>query len=176
MLKLIGIFIVVVVAGVLLFAASRPDTFSVQRSTSIKAPPEKIFALVNDLKQWPAWSPWGKKDPNQKITYGLITAGQGASFAWEGNKEVGQGEMKVAASTPASLVRLDLHFIKPFEGRNQVDFKLEAQGDSTQVVWDMSGPAPFINKVMGLFMNFDKMIGKDFEEGLANLKALAEKP
>ncbi len=175
MLKLLGILIVVVVAGVLLFAASRPDTLSVTRSLSMKAPPEKIYALVNDLAKWQSWSPYEVKDPGMKRTLGAVTAGVGATYAWEGNKEVGQGEMAISRSTAPSLVSMQLHFIKPFEGRNQADFKMDAQGDSTLVTWHMHGPAPFINKLMGVFMNLDQMIGKDFEVGLKNIQTMVEK-
>jgi Polyketide cyclase / dehydrase and lipid transport len=174
MLKLILLVVVVVIAGVLAAAAMRPNTFNVKRSISIKAPPEKIHPLINDLKAWTTWSPYEAKDPAMKRSYGAITAGAGASYAWDGNKNVGQGEMQISATTP-NLVTMQLHFIKPFEGRNEADFKLTPQGDSTEVVWDMHGPAPFMNKLAGLFMNLDQMIGKDFEIGLANLKALAEK-
>jgi hypothetical protein len=175
MFKLIGILIVVVVAGVLLYAASRPDTLSVTRSLSMKAPPEKIYALVNDLAKWQSWSPYEVKDPGMKRTLGAVTTGVGATYAWEGNNAVGQGEMAISTSTAPSLVSMQLHFIKPFEGRNQADFKLEPQGDSTLVTWNLHGPAPFINKLMGVFINMDTMIGKDFEIGLQNLKAIVEK-
>jgi Polyketide cyclase / dehydrase and lipid transport len=174
MLKLILIVVAVIIAGVLLFAASRPDTFDVKRSVTIQAPPEKIHPLINDLQAWRSWSPYEAKDPAMKRSFGTITAGKGATYAWDGNKDVGQGEMEISATSP-NLVTMQLHFIKPFEGRNQADFKLTPQGDSTEVVWDMHGPAPFMNKLAGVFMNLDQMIGKDFEIGLANLKALAEK-
>jgi Polyketide cyclase / dehydrase and lipid transport len=175
MLKLILVVVVVAVVGVLLFAASRPDTFSVKRSATIQAPPEKIHALINDFVAWQKWSPWENKDPGMQRTLGTITAGQGATYAWNGNRAVGQGEMAISATHPPSQVTVQLHFIKPFEGRNEVVFQLTPKGDSTEVLWDMHGPAPFMNKLMGVFMNLDQMIGKDFEIGLANLKALAEK-
>jgi uncharacterized protein YndB with AHSA1/START domain len=176
MLKAIALFIVVVVAGVLLFAATRPDSFTVTRAITINAPPQKIHALLSDFQAWRNWSPWENKDPGMKRQLSATTAGTGAKYAWDGNKEVGQGEMTISSSTPPSQVVIQLHFMKPFEARNEVDFTLVPQGEATQVTWLMRGPAPFINKLMGLFMNFDKMIGKDFEAGLANLKALAEKP
>jgi hypothetical protein len=175
MFKLLALLVVAVVAGVLLFAASRPDTFEVTRSLSMKAPPEKIFALVNDFSKWQSWSPYEVKDPSMKRTLGAITVGQGATYAWEGNKEVGQGEMQISESTAPTRVSMQLHFIKPFEGRNQADYTLKADGNSTLVTWHFHGPAPFMNKLAGLFMNLDKMIGKDFEIGLANMKAIVER-
>ena len=175
MLKTIAIVIVVLIAGVLIYAATKPDSFGVQRSTTIKAAPEKIFALIDDLQQWRSWSPYEAKDPAMKRSFGAITAGKGATYAWEGNKDVGQGSMEISGTTPSTLVTLQLHFIKPFEGHNQVDFRLEPQGDMTRVSWDMHGPAPYMSKLMGTFFDMDKMIGKDFEAGLANLKAVAEK-
>ncbi len=175
MLKKIAVVVAVLIAGVLLFAATRPDTFGVQRSATIKAPPEKIFALVNDLQQWRSWSPYENKDPAMKRTFTGPPAGKGAAYAWEGNKEVGQGRMEISGTTPPNLVTIQLDFIKPFEGHNRVDFRIEPQGDTTQVTWAMNGPAPYITKLMSIFVDMDKMIGRDFEVGLANLKAAAEK-
>jgi uncharacterized protein YndB with AHSA1/START domain len=175
MLKIIAILIGLLVLGVLIFAATKPDVFRVQRSASIKAPPEKIFALINDFNAWPAWSPWEKKDPAMKRTLGTTTAGKGATYAWEGNKEVGQGRMEITEAVPSSKVALKLDFLKPFEAHNTVDFTLEPKGDSTNVVWAMQGPTPYFVKLVHVFMDMDKMVGKDFEAGLANLKAAAEK-
>jgi carbon monoxide dehydrogenase subunit G len=175
MLKKIAIAVVVIIAGILIFASTKPDTFSVQRSASIKAPPDKIFPLINDFKRWDAWSPWEKKDPAMKRTWGAVTSGKGAFYAWEGNGDVGQGSMEIADSVPSSKVALKLDFVKPFEGHNTVEFTLAPQGDMTNVTWAMKGPAPFISKVMQVFFNMDSMVGKDFETGLANLKAAAEK-
>jgi len=175
MLKTIALVIVVAIAGVLIFAATKPDTFAVQRSTSIKAPPDRIFPLINDFKRWDAWSPWEKKDPAMKRSYGPTTSGKGAHYAWEGNNDVGQGSMDITESVPPSKVALKLDFVKPFEGHNVVEFTLIPKGESTDVTWSMSGPAPFMSKVMQVFVNMDRMIGKDFEAGLASLKAAAEK-
>ena len=175
MLKTIALVIVVAIAGVLIFAATKPDTFAVQRSTSIKAPPDRIFPLINDFKRWDAWSPWEKKDPAMKRSYGPTTSGKGAHYAWEGNNDVGQGSMAITESVPPSKVALKLDFVKPFEGHNVVEFTLVPRGGSTDVTWSMSGPAPFMSKVMQVFVNMDRMIGKDFEAGLASLKAAAEK-
>ena len=175
MLKTIALVIVVAIAGVLIFAATKPDTFAVQRSTSIKAPPDRIFPLINDFKRWDAWSPWEKKDPAMKRSYGPTTSGKGAHYAWEGNNDVGQGSMDITESVPPSKVALKLDFVKPFEGHNVVEFTQVPRGESTDVTWSMSGPAPFMSKVMQVFVNMDRMIGKDFEAGLASLKAAAEK-
>lgn len=175
MLKKIAIIVVVLIAAILIFAATRPDDFRVQRAASIKAPPEKVFALINDFNRWDAWSPWEKKDPAMKRTFGAATSGKGAKYAWEGNKDVGKGSMEIAESSPSSKVTIKLDFIEPFEGHNIVDFTLEPKGDSTNVTWSMHGPMPFISKVISVFCNMDSMIGKDFEAGLSNLKAAAEK-
>ena len=175
MLKKILIVFAIALAVVLLLAAMKPDTFRVERSASIKAPPEKIFPLIDDFHRWPAWSPWEKKDPAMKRTHSGAPAGKGAVYAWDGNKDVGKGRMEILESNPASKVAIKLDFIEPFEGHNTATFTLKPEGGATNVTWVMDGPAPFISKLMQVFMNFDKMIGKDFEEGLANMKAAAEK-
>jgi uncharacterized protein YndB with AHSA1/START domain len=175
MLKKSAIAILILIAGVLIFAATKPDTFRVERAVSIKAPPDKVFALIDDFKRWEAWSPWEKKDPAMKRTWGTVTSGKGAFYAWEGNSDVGQGSMEIAESVAPSKVVLKLDFVNPFEGHNRVEFTLVPTGDVTNVTWAMQGPAPFITKVMQVFGNLDSMIGKDFEAGLANLKTAAEK-
>jgi hypothetical protein len=175
MIKLIAIVVAILIAGVLLFAATKPDIFRVQRAASIKAPPEKIFAFINDFKRWESWSPWEKKDPAMKRSYGATTSGKGAKYAWEGNKDVGQGSMEIAESVPSSKLTLKLDFLKPFEAHNIVDFTLESKGDSTNVTWAMQGDTPYFAKIIHVFINMDRMVGKDFEAGLANLKAAAEK-
>ena len=176
MFKIILIVVVVLIAGVLAFATTKPDTFTVQRSMTIKAPPEKIFAVVNDFRRWPDWSPWEKLDPAMKRTLGGAESGKGATYAWEGNSKAGAGRMEIIESAPASKVGMQLDFIKPFEGHNIAEFTLTPQGDSTQVNWVMRGPTPFVSKLMQVFVSLDTMIGKDFDEGLANLKTLTEKP
>lgn len=173
-LAIIGVVVVVVIAGILLYAATRPDSFRVQRVVLIDAPPDKVFPLVNDLRKWTAWSPYEKKDPAMKRTFGAVTAGKGATYAWEGNKDVGQGSMEIAESGPRKIL-IKLDFLKPFEAHNMGEFLLEPKGDGTSVTWAIYGPSPYISKVIGTFMNFDDMIGRDFEKGLADLKATAEK-
>ena len=175
MIKVMLIAVAVLIAAVLIFAATKPDTFRVQRAASISAPPEKIFAFIDDFHRWGIWSPWEKKDPAMKRTYGTTTSGKGAVYAWEGNKDVGQGRMEIAASSPPSKVTLKLDFIKPFEAHNIVDFTLEPKGDSVNVTWTMRGDTPYLAKIMHVFINMDRMVGNDFEAGLANLKAAAEK-
>ncbi len=175
MFKILGIVIALAIAGILVFAMTKPDTFWVQRSVGIKAPPEKIFALINDFKAWETWSPWEKKDPAMKRTFGAITSGKGAQYAWEGNKDVGQGSMEITEVVPSSRIVLKLDFLKPFEAHNTVEFTLAAQGDTTTVTWAMHGPANFMSKLMQVFMSMDSMVGKDFEAGLATLKVVAEK-
>ncbi|MDB5862840.1 MAG: hypothetical protein JWO70_646 [Betaproteobacteria bacterium] len=175
MFKKIAFVLVVVVAAVLALAATKPDTFQVERSVSINAPPEKIFPLIDDLHNWTAWSPWEKKDPAMKRTYSGEARGKGAAYAWEGNKDVGMGRMEIAESSPTSKVTINLDFVKPFEAHNVVDFTLEPKGGTTSVTWAMHGPSPFFSKVLHVFLSMDRMVGKDFEAGLANLKAAAEK-
>jgi uncharacterized protein YndB with AHSA1/START domain len=174
MLKIIVLIIVVAVALILIYAATKPDTLHVERAINIKASPEKLFPLINDFHQWDAWTPYNK-DPAMKKTYSGSTSGKGALYAWEGNKEVGQGEITITDSTPPREIVMALHMIKPFEGRNHVVFSLDANGDSTTVTWTLEDRHTYFMKVMSLFLNLDKMIGGDFEVGLAKLKTVAEK-
>ena len=176
MLKIIGIVIALAIAGILILAAMQPDTFRFERKSTIKAPPEKIFAILNDFKQWGLWSPWEKKDPAMQRNFGTATSGKGATYAWEGNKDVGVGNMEIAESTPPSKLAIKLNFVKPFEASNLVNFTLTPAAGGTEVAWSMEGKSNFISKIMYLFMSMDKMVGPDFEAGLANLKAVAEKP
>ena len=175
MIKTIAIAIVVLIAAFLIYAATKPDTFRVQRAASINAPPEKIFALINDFHSWSSWSPYEKKDPTMKRTLSAATNGKGAVYAWDGNKEIGKGSMVITESSPPSKVTIKLDFVKPFEAHNIVEFTLEPKGDSTNVTWAMHGPNTYLAKVMGIFFSMDRMVGKDFETGLANLKTIAEK-
>jgi uncharacterized protein YndB with AHSA1/START domain len=175
MLKTILIVVGAVIAAVLALAVTKPDTFSVQRSATIKAPPEKIFAVVNDFHHWTEWSPWEKLDPSMKRTLSGATSGKGAVYAWDGNRKAGAGRMEIIESTPANKVAIQLDFIEPFEGHNIAEFTLAPQGDATTITWAMRGPAPFVSKLMQVFVSMDSMIGTDFEVGLANLKALTER-
>jgi len=175
MLKKIALIIVVMIVALLVFAATKPDTFSVQRTTTIKAPPEKIYPHLADFRSWAAWSPWEKRDPAMKKTHSGAAAGKGAVYEWEGNSEVGKGRMEITEASPPSKVAIKLDFLKPFESHNVTEFTLEPRGDSTSVTWAMRGPNHYIGKVMSIFVNMDRMIGQDFEAGLANLKAIAER-
>jgi uncharacterized protein YndB with AHSA1/START domain len=171
---IVVILLVVVVAGLLGFAATKPDQFRVQRATRIKAPPEKIFALVSDLHAHGLWSPWEKKDPAMKRTFSGAASGVGAVYEWEGNRNIGKGRMETAAVSPPSKVTFKLDFIKPFEAHNIAEFTLDSHSDATELTWAIYGPSPLLSKVMGLFCSMDNMIGREFETGLANLKAIAE--
>ena len=175
MLKTIAIIAGVVIAAILILAATKPDTFRVQRSITIKAPPEKIFPLINDFHSWVLWSPYEKKDLAMKKTYSSKAAGTGATYAWQGDKNVGKGSMEITKSVAPSNIVIALDFFEPFEAHNTAEFSLDANGDSTLVTWSMQGPSPYISKIMQLFFNMDKMVGADFEVGLAELKTLAEK-
>ena len=174
MLKIILIVVVVLIAALLAYAATRPSDFRVQRRASIKASPEKIFPLIADFHNWTSWSPWEKKDPALKRTFSGAPNGKGAVYAWEGNRDVGSGRMEITEASSPSKVKIQLDFIKPFEGHNVVDFTLQPVGGETNVTWDMAGHLAYVMRVFGIFFSMDKMIGKDFETGLANLKAVAE--
>lgn len=171
----IAILVAVIIAALLGYATTRPDTFRVERTISIKAPPERIFVHINDFHRWNEWSPWEKLDPAMKRSYYGITPGRGSAYAWEGNDKVGAGKMEILVSEPPLKVSIKLDFIRPFEGHNTAEFTLAGKGDTTDVTWAMFGPSPYISKVMGVFFSMDKLIGKDFETGLANLKAVTEK-
>ena len=168
-MKIAILVVALLVGAVLILAAMRPDTFKVQREATIQAPPEKVYALISDFKSWGAWSPWEKKDPQMKRTFGDRT------YAWQGNKEVGEGRMEIVEAVPPSQVKVKLDFLKPFEAHNMVDFTLQPKDKATQVTWAMQGDTPFFFKIVHLFMDMDRMVGRDFETGLANLKAAAEK-
>lgn len=174
MLKTIALVLVLLLVALLLFAATRPDSFRVQRSLRIEAPPDKIFPLINDLRGFATWSPYEKKDPAMQRTHSGAASGPGARYAWDGNKEIGAGSQEIVESTPNTLVRMRLDFLRPFEASNTVDFTLVPQGGATEVTWALYGPSPYLSKLMGLVFDMDKMIGKDFEDGLVGLKAAAE--
>ncbi|MBZ5659575.1 MAG: SRPBCC family protein [Acidobacteriia bacterium] len=175
MFTIAAIVVVILIAGVLGLAASKPDTFQVERATSIQAPPEKIFPFINDFHGWTSWSPWEKIDPAMKRTYGGAEKGKGAVYEWEGNNKVGKGRMEITEANPPGKVTIKLDFIKPFEGHNIAEFTMQPKGNATDVTWAMHGPNRFISKVFHVFMNMDNMIGKQFAQGLANLKGIAEK-
>ena len=174
MLKIIALVVVVLLVALLIYAATKPDTFRVQRQASIKAPPEKIFPFINDFNRWGSWSPYEKKDPAMKRTFSGAPAGKGAVYEWEGDQNVGKGRMEIVESVQPSKIAIKLDFFKPFEAHNIAEFTLEAQGGSTNVTWAMHGPSPYLAKVMHVFFDMERMVGKDFETGLANLKTISE--
>lgn len=177
MVKIIGVIAIVLigaVAVVLALAATKPDVFRIERATSIRAPPERAFLLIADLHAWRAWSPWEDKDPALKRTYAGAASGPGAIYAWEGNGNVGQGRMEIKEATPPSKVAIGLDFVKPFQTHNDVEFTLAPEGDSTRVTWAMHGPTPYVAKILHVFLDMDRLVGRDFEAGLAKLKAVAE--
>jgi uncharacterized protein YndB with AHSA1/START domain len=174
MFKTIAIILALLIAAVLIYAATKPDSFRIERSATIKASPEKISAYLNDFKQWAAWSPWEEKDLAMKRTFSGAASGKGAVYGWEGNKNVGTGRMEILDVQPQK-VTIKLDFLAPFEAHNTTEYTLEPQGDSTKLTWAMFGPSNYMSKVMNVFMSMDKMVGPDFEAGLAKLKAAAEK-
>ncbi len=172
-LIVIAVIIAISIAAILILATTKPNSFSVQRSISIKAPPEKIFAVIDDFHRWRSWSPYEEKDPAMKRTYSGAGSGKGAIYEWNGNRNVGSGRMEILETTP-SKTTIKLDFYTPFEGHNTAEFTTLPRGDATTLTWAMRGAAPFMSKVMQVFMNMDTMIGKDFEIGLTNLKDVAE--
>jgi hypothetical protein len=173
-LKITLLVVAGVIAAILILAATRPDTFTVQRTALIKAPAERIFPLVNDFHRWGDWSPWEKIDPAMKREFSGAPSGKGAKYAWEGNSSVGSGSMEITDSAPPGKIVIRLDFLKPFEARNRTEFTMRPQGDSTEVAWTMTGPVPYLGKIMHMLVSMDKMVGGQFEQGLANLKSIAE--
>lgn len=175
MLKKVLFVFSAALALLLLYAAAQPSTFRVERRALVQAPPERVWAELVDLQRWRAWSPWEQMDPQMKRSYSTPAAGRGATYAWEGNQQVGQGRMAIVeASAPARLV-IKLDFIQPFEAHNTTEFTLMPQGNGTQVTWAMHGPNTFFGKLMQVFVDMDHMVGRDFEAGLARLKAVVER-
>jgi hypothetical protein len=171
----IAVILAIAIAAVLILAATKPDTFRIQRALTMKAPADDIFHLINDFHRWTGWSPWENRDPAMKRSFSGAESGKGAVYGWEGNKNVGTGRMEIIEASAPSRIVIKLDFLKPFEARNTAEFTMLSQGSATEVTWAMYGPAPFMSKLMHVFINMDRMIGKDFEAGLARLKMLAEK-
>jgi len=167
--------IVVALVIVLIMAASKPDTFRVERTATVKADPGKVFSFINDFHNWAAWSPYEKLDPNMQKTFTGAASGKGAVYEWKGNNKAGAGRMEILESTAASKIVIKLDFLKPFEGHNTSEFIMSPRGNTTEISWAVYGPSPFMMKIMHVFMNMDHMMGKDFETGLANLKTVAER-
>lgn len=176
MVKKILLCLLGVIVLVLIYAATRADTFRVERSTTIQAEPAKVYALLNDFHNFPSWSPWQKLDPAMQATHSGAPSGQGAVYSWAGNDAVGSGRMEILQAVPNTSVTVKLDFLKPFEAHNTTLYTLApGNGGTTTVTWAMYGPSPYISKLMGVFVSMDSMIGKDFEHGLTNLKVIAEK-
>ena len=176
--KILLLAVVVIVLGIAIFAvvvAMQPSHYQVQRSATMIAPAAVVFNQVNDFHKWDAWSPWAKLDPNMKTTFEGPPAGTGAVYRWTGNSDVGEGKMTITDSKPGELVKIKLDFIKPFAATSDTVFTFKPQGNQTAVTWTMDGENNFIGKAMCLFMNMDRMVGGDFEKGLAQMKAAAEK-
>jgi len=174
MLKKILIVIGVIVVVFVIIVALQPAEFHIARTATIAAPAEVVFAQVNELKKWDAWSPWIKIDPAMKQTYEGPASGKGALSRWAGNNQVGEGSMTITESRPNELIRFDLEFIKPMAGTSTSEFTFKPEGNRTTVTWSMSGRNNFIAKAMCLFMNMDKMVGGEFEKGLAQMKSITE--
>jgi len=175
--KAILVILVVTVAAVAAFAvvvAFQPDDFTVTRTASINAPAEKVFEQINDFHKWEAWSPWVKIDPTMKTTYSGPASGPGASYAWVGNSDVGEGKMTILESHPPSHIKIDLEFISPFAAKNITEFKVAANGDKSNITWTMSGKNNFLMKAFSLLVNMDKVVGADFDKGLEQLRTVVE--
>ncbi len=176
MLPIILITLAVLVVGFLIVVALQPADFRIERTARLSAPPQVVFAQINDFHNWDAWSPWAKLDPAVKNTFEGPSSGQDAIFSWSGNSEVGEGRMTIIESRPNDLIRIKLEFMRPFAATNEAEFHLKPDGDKTAVTWSMTGRHNFLMKGFGLFMNMDKMLGGYFEKGLASLRAVTEKP
>jgi hypothetical protein len=173
---IIGIVVVVLIliVAALAFIVTRPEDFRIERSAGISAPPDVVFSIINDLRQWGRWSPYDKRDPNMKKTFEGPSAGPRAIYSWNGNNDVGEGRLTILESKPGELVSMKLEFSRPFKATNQVNFKLSPSDGGTRVSWIMDGKNNFMTKAMSIFMDMDKMVGNDFEQGLANLNTVAQ--
>jgi uncharacterized protein YndB with AHSA1/START domain len=175
MFKTIALVLVVLIAGFLGYVATMPDSFTVVRSATINAPPEKIFPLINDFNQWPQWSPYEKLDPAMQKTLTGPPSGKGAAYEWKGNSDAGSGRIEITEAVEPNKIAMKLDMFEPMEGHNNVEFALVPSGNATEVTWSMQGPSPFASKAMVALGFMDKMVGGQFEEGLSQLKAVAEK-
>lgn len=174
MLAYLGGAAVLVVACVLVYASTRPDSFRIERSILLAAPPDGAFQRVNDFHRWTEWSPWEGIDPALKRTYGGPAAGVGSTYEWEGNSKVGSGRMEIVGAEPGRQLALKLDFRTPMEAHNRAEFTFVPEGGGTRITWAMTGPSPFLSRLIGLVFNMDRMVGGMFEQGLAKLKAQSE--
>jgi Polyketide cyclase / dehydrase and lipid transport len=170
----IGVAVLVLIVAVIAFIATRPTNSRIQRSAQINAPADVVFSIINDLRRWAEWSPYDKRDPNMKKTFEGPSAGPGAIYIWNGNSQVGEGRLTIVESKPGELVSMRLEFSRPFKCNNEVNFKIVPSDGGTRVSWIMDGKNNFIGKFMSLIMDMDKMVGTDFEHGLANLNTVAQ--
>lgn len=173
MLLNVLVIVAAVIAAFLTFAATRPGSFRVERQATINAPADRIFARLQDFHEWAAWSPWEKIDPAMQRSFSGPASGVGAAYAWDGPK-VGAGRMEILESTPPRGLVIKLDFTRPFEAHNTIRLSLADAGPATTITWTMDGKNTFMGKVMSVVINMDKMVGKDFETGLANLKSISE--
>lgn len=174
MIKKILLAIVAIVAAILVVAAFQSEDYQVERRATFAVPAAAVFPHVNEFKKWQAWSPWEKLDPEMKRTFAGPAAGQGSSYSWTGNSKVGEGKMTIAESRPNEKVLIKLEFIKPFESSCDTVFAFAPEGNGSSVTWTMTGKKNYLSKVMCMFVSMDKMVGGDFEKGLAALKLVAE--
>jgi hypothetical protein len=176
MLKILLIAITAVIGVFLIIVAMQPSSYRVMRSIVIAAPPDALFPQMNDLKKWEVWNPWGKADPNMKLTYGGPTSGVGANYSWAGNSEVGEGRATITESRPSESVKYKMEFFKPMPATSVMEFAFKPQGNETEVAVTVTGEKSFVAKAFCLFMSMDNMIGGKFEKALAELKTIAESP
>jgi hypothetical protein len=169
LLTILGVIVIVVIV-----VAMQSESSKISRSATMAAPAPVVFAQVNDFHNWQAWSPWAKLDPNATLTYDGSASGNGAIYTWSGNKKIGEGKMTIMESQPSDLVRLKLEFFRPFKATNTAEFTFKPQGNETFVTWTMLGKKNFVMKAMHMIMEMDKMIGGDFEKGLAQMKVVSE--
>ena len=174
MFKVLPIAFALVIFGILGFAATKPDSFYIDRVLRMKAPPETIFPIISDFQNWQSWSPWVAKDPAIKVSLSDQTRGMGATYEWSGNKEVGEGRLEIVTELPPKSVRLRLAIFEPFTANNDVWFTLEPVGAYTKVTWHMAGPVSYVSKVFGLFNSMDDLVGPDLKLGLEKMKTLVE--
>jgi hypothetical protein len=172
-LKIVGLVLLLAVVVLVIYAATRPDQFRIVRKVSINAPPDAIYPRVSDLRRFNEWNPFAKTDPSTRIVYGATSAGAGGSYDWDSTGKAGKGRMVITEAAPGR-VAMSLQFDKPMQANNNVVFTLQARGASTEVSWEMTGTYGLVHKIMGVIFNFDKMVGGEFEKGLADLKSQVE--
>ena len=175
MLRRLLVLLVFALAGLLFYANAQPTDFRIERSIEIAAPPERVFPYLSDFKGWAQWSPWERKDPAMTREYGAVTAGPGATYSWSGNADVGTGSMRILEVVPVSRVAIELSFTAPMEDQSTVEFELvPTPSGGSIVIWSMPGENNFLSKIITVFVSLDRMVGPDFESGLARLKSIAE--